>query len=284
MRLLLVVIFLIFPCFSVLSSGEQQQQQQPLPIQSCADQVPWGWPQVIVSNSTGICRHGYVLLHDNSAKIPVWAAYTLTPDHAIGCVKRSNAFAADQSLPQNGRSTPQDYVGTGFDQGHQVPDGDQSWNPLTEHESFIMSNMAPQYPHTNRGNWKFLESSIRAWVYEQNQPYTIYVGPVYNGNDPKIGTNLVTVPHAFFKIVINDTTHQVAGWIFPNISSGGSTTNIVPLRVPVAQIQQITGIQFSYPPNSVELSAGSEWPVDFGAFTKAKQKQCGAYSSSDSAD
>lgn len=269
--------FLIF--FTLFLSplvAKADQQLAPLPLQNCAAQVPWGWPQASIPNSQGICRNGYVLLHDNSAKIPVWVAYTLTPQHAIGCEDRSNAFAADRSLPPTGRSTPTDYVGTGYDQGHQAPDGDMSWNPVVEHESFIMSNIAPQLPGLNRAVWKLLESSIRVWAYELNQPFTIYVGPIYNLNDPRIGNNGVVVPHAFYKIVIDDSTHQVAGWIMPNQQP--LPNDLTKFRASVADIQKLTGVQFLYPPNSVELPVGEEWPVDFGAFTRAKRSACGASS------
>ena len=51
--------------------------------------------------------------------------------------------------------------------------------------------------------------------------------------------------------------------------------------MPIAQIQQTAGVQFAYPPGAVELQPGKEWPVDFGALTKAKRAKCGANASDD---
>jgi endonuclease G len=68
-----------------------------------------------------------------------------------------------------------------------------------------MTNMSPQAGSLNRGIWKLLETSVRGWVVQRNQSYTIYVGGVYDANDPKIGQGVV-VPHGFYKIVVNNQT------------------------------------------------------------------------------
>ena len=112
-----------------------------------------------------ICRGGYILEHNNQAKIPGWVAWTLTPDHVISCLPRDDAFAIDQSLGANS-AKPSDYAGSGYDQGHLANDADMSWDDQVEHESFYMSNMSPQLPSVNRGTWKNLESAARAWVYQ----------------------------------------------------------------------------------------------------------------------
>ena len=98
-----------------------------------------------------------------------------------------------------------------------APDGDLSWNQQVEYESFLMTNMTPQAGSFNRGIWKLLETSVRGWAVQKNQPYTIYVGAIYNAQDKKIG-NGVVVPHGLYKIVINDTTKEVAGWKFPHVT------------------------------------------------------------------
>ena len=245
------------------------------PLAACQIQAPYGFPQ---SNRQGVplCHHAYITFVDPVAKIPEWVVYTLTPDHALGCLPRTNAFAADQSLP--GSATPADYNASGYDKGHLGPDGDMSFDDQAENESFFMTNMSPQLPGLNRGAWKLLETSVRGWAAELRQPYTIYVGDIYGPGDKTIG-NGVVVPHALFKIVINDTTGEVAGWVFPQ--AGGLGNDLTKFRTAVAQIQTLTGIKFGFPPNAKELTAGQEWKIDFGMLTSMKRAKCGPNTSTD---
>lgn len=243
-------------------------QRDPLPKIQCQIHSPWGFPKASQKLNT-ICRQGYFVGYDAQAKIPAFVTYSLTTQHALGCVARSNGFATDRSVV-NG-ATPEDYAGTGYDKGHMSPDGDLSWDQQVEFESFLMTNMSPQLPGLNRGTWKLLETSVRAWSIQLGQPFTIYVGNVYSDQDPRIGKGVI-VPHAFYKIVINNKTLEVAGWWFPHREDLGA--DLTKLRMPVSEIIKKSGVEFKLPPRSKELPIGKEWPVNFGALTKSKQSQC----------
>ena len=262
---------LVLALVTITANAAPQAPAQP--IAACQSQAPYGFPQ---SGRTGValCHHAYITFVDPAAKIPEWVVYTLTPDHALGCLPRTNAFAADASMP--GSATPADYNNTGLDRGHMGPDGDMSFDDQAENESFFMTNMAPQAGSLNRGIWKLLETSIRGWSAQLNQTFTIMVGPIYNAQDPKIGSGVV-VPHGFYKIVINDNTGEVAGWEFPHVKPYPNLGNdLTKFRVSVAQIQQDSGIKFGFPQNAHELAAGKEWVVDYGKLTAMKKAKCGA--------
>ena len=161
------------------------------------------------------------------------------------------------------------------------PDGDLSWDTQVEFESFLMTNMSPQAGSLNRGIWKLLETSVRGWTVQHNQSYTVYVGGMYNAQDPKIGAG-VTVPHGFYKIVINNQTNEIAGWAFPHTKPYPNLGNdLTKFRVPVGQIEIAAGVKYAYPKNAKELQPGQEWPVDFGQLTKAKRQKCGANATDD---
>ena len=248
-------------------------QQPPRPPQACQDQAPWGFPQA-QRQGTPICRKAYATLNDQQAKISIWTVYTLTPDHALGCIARTNAFVADASLPKGQRAEISDYAKSGYDMGHVAPDGDMSWDTQVEFESFLMTNMMPQLPGLNRGIWKLLETSVRGWAVQTNNTFTVYAGPIYGAGDKTIGANNVVVPRAFYKVVVNNNTGAYAGWLFPHAGNQGN--DLTKLRVPVSTIQQQAGIQFPVPPAGKELQPGGEWTVDFGSLTKAKKAKCGA--------
>jgi len=248
-------------------------QRVPASLDSCKAHAPWGLPHV-AGTIQPICRQAYLVGYDAAAKIPRFVMWTLTPSHALGCVARSNAFAADASIP--GGATPQDYAGTNYDKGHMAPDGDQSWDTQVEYESFLMTNMTPQAPALNRGIWKLLETSVRGWSVQLGHDFTTTSGALYDNTDKRIGKGVV-VPHAFYKIVIDDATGQVAGWLFPHTAPYPNLGNdLTKFRKSIAEIEKDAGVKFALPTNAREVAVGKEWPVDFGALTNQKRKLCGA--------
>lgn len=263
---------------SYCSSSNAWTQRDPLPAAQCSVHAVYGAP-IAKKTLTQICRQAYLVGYDADSKIPEYVEWTLTPDHALGCVERSNAFTADNSV--KGGATPDDYTKTGYDKGHMAPDGDQSWDQQVEYESFLMTNMTPQAGSLNRGIWKLLETSFRGWVVQGNTNYTAISGAVYDNTDKKIG-NGVVVPHAFFKVVFNDKTGEYAGWEFPHVAPYPNLGNdLTKFRKPVKDIMTESNIIIMLPKNGKELEIGKEWPVDFGKLTSAKKTKCGANAKDD---
>ena len=247
-------------------------QRPPLPPQACQVHSPYGFAAT-QRPAQPICREAYLVAYDAPVKIPVYVAYTLLPQNALGCWPRTNAFVADRSVPNGAK--PDDYAGTGYDKGHAAPDGDLSWSEIVEYESFLMTNMYPQHGSLNRGIWKLLETSIRGWAVQLNQPYTIYVGAFYGQGDPFIG-NGVIVPSGYYKIVINNATKEIAGWAFPHTKPYQNLGNdLTKFRMMISSIESKAGVKFAYPQGAKEVSPGAEWPVNFGALTNAKRAKCG---------
>jgi len=269
----LLTIFLLL----LAATAQAWTQRQPNPPAACGVHAPYGFPATI--GVQPICRQAYLVGYDAAAKLPKYVTYELLPQNALGCVARTNAFAADQSVA-NG-ATPADYAGTGYDRGHIAPDGDMSWDPQVEFESFLMTNMSPQSGSLNRGAWKLLETSVRGWAVQQNQSFTVMAGNIYGPGDKTIG-NGVVVPHALYKIVIDNQTNAVAGWKFPHVAPYPNLGNdLTKLRMPISQIEQEAGVKFAFPSNAKELAPGQEWAVDFGRLTQAKRAKCGASATDD---
>mgnify|MGYP003340751655 FL=1 len=89
----------------------------------------------------------------------------------------------------------------------------------------------------------------------------------------------VVVPNRYYKIVINQATGEVAGWMFPHTPPYPNLGNdLTKFRAPINGIEQQAGVKFAFPANARELQPGQEWPVDYGALTKAKRAKCGANS------
>jgi len=263
----IIIVVLLF----VAGLAQAWEQRPPLMPHACDVHSPYGFAQTQRA-AQPICREAYLVAYDAPVKIPVYVAYTLLPQNALGCWPRTNAFVVDQSV--QGGARPDDYAGTGYDKGHAAPDGDLSWSQQVEYESFLMTNMYPQAGSLNRGIWKLLETSVRGWTVQLNQPFTIFVGAFYGAGDKRIGNGII-VPHGYYKIVINNTTKEVAGWRFPHVAPYPNLGNDLKVfRIPVSQIQTEAGVIYALPPGYKELNPGQEWPVDFGALTNAKRARC----------
>jgi len=68
-------------------------------------------------------------------------------------VSRTDKFLPDPQLRKDS-DIDDDYVKSGFDRGHLSPAADARCNITHMAESFYFTNMAPQYPGLNRGQWK----------------------------------------------------------------------------------------------------------------------------------
>lgn len=246
-------------------------QTPPKPLASCSAEAPYGFP---ISSKAGLaqCRLAFATVYDPASKLPMWTTWTVTPTEAIGCIPRTNAFVADESVPKDQRATPDDYAGTGYDKGHVAPDGDLSFDQQVEYESFLMTNMMPQSGGLNRGIWKLLETYTRGYAVQRNTTVTVYAGPIYTMSNPTIGKNKVVVPHAFYKILIDNNTKEVLAFIFPHKGGQGNDLDVV--LSTVAEIERQTGIKFPLPKGAVLNKKTKDFPVDFGALTKAKQAKC----------
>jgi endonuclease G, mitochondrial len=151
-------------------------------------------------------RPQYALLYDRTTNTPAWASWQLNASW-LGDGTRP-IFTPDPSLPAGWfKVMPRNYTGSGFDRGHIVPAADRDRTPEDAAAVFYMSNIAPQAPDNNRGPWEKLESYCRTLVKSGKELYII-AGPTGKGgigsagSATTIASNKITVPAAFWKIVV----------------------------------------------------------------------------------
>ena len=242
-----------------------------MPMKECKQHLPFTEPSIRRADTTKICREGYALEHDNKAKIPIWVAYTLSPKRAVGCAARTSDWDAEPSIKPGSRAEPKDYAKSGYDIGHMANNGDMRWSLQVEEESNVLSNAAPQLPSLNRGPWKQLEDQTRAWAIGRNTDILVYVGPIYDTQAPlTIGTNHVTVPDAFYKVLVDQKAKEVLAFIYPaGVTQGAPGA----FRVSLAEVQRKTRINF-YIPAGYNLAPLALWPSDTKSARKTKSVTC----------
>ena len=236
--------------FDKLNAGEQQQTETRVEAPASKEEIK----KTDISSKLEIPidlkgrkeirikRIGYTVSYNNEYKTPYWVAWELKRSETKGDEERMSKFMPDPDLPEP-RADHNDYTNSGYDRGHMAPAADMKWSKQAMEESFYMSNICPQNPNLNRGDWNDLEEKSRQWAKKYGAVY-IACGPIYDTKRPKrIGNNKVAVPHAFYKVIlINDKKNpQAIGFIFPN-SAGHK-----PLKkymVTVDSVEKRTDIDF----------------------------------------
>lgn len=206
---------------------------------SASDHLKYGTPS---TTGTMITRIGYVLLHDNTKKEPLWVSYELTSDRLNGPATRTDNYKADPLLPSGSRAELSDYSGSGYDRGHMCPAADNHFSITAMNECFYLSNMCPQLHALNAGKWESLESQIRTFTQSKGVCWVI-CGPIFSGTASTIGTNHVWVPSAFYKIVVyaHGGGVEVVGFEMPNDST---PNNLSSYMVKIDDIETQTGLDF----------------------------------------
>ena len=210
-------------------------------------------------------RMGYTVSYNSETKLPNWVAWQLDGSRLKGAAKRKNFdFAEDEEVAEP-RATKWDYYSSGYDRGHMCPAGDNKWSEKAMRESFLFTNICPQAPSLNRGDWNEMENACRQWAKEYGKIYVV-CGPIlYKGKHKTIGKNKVTVPEAFFKVVLRmGKSPEAIGFIYKNADGNRPKGDYVNT---VDEVERITGIDFfpSLPDNiekQVEATAHSErWGI-----------------------
>ena len=200
---------------------------------------------------TIIDRPGYALGYIEKHEQPAWVVYKLTRSEVLAkAVKRANRFFEDPEIP-TGSATAADYRRSGYDRGHLAPAADMAFSLQTMKDSFYYSNMSPQRLQFNRGIWKELEEQVRQFAVDEGEIYVV-TGPILpNEKTITIGSNRVTVPSHFYKVVFDLSPPQkMIGFIMPN---NGSKADLRTFAVTVDAVEEATGLDFfSFVPKEIQ--------------------------------
>ncbi len=188
-------------------------------------------------------REGYALGYNEQHKQSAWVTYKLTLHRLQNpVVARTGKFRLDPML-HGKRAALKDYRNSGYDRGHLAPAADMKWSRQAMNESFYISNISPQVPAFNRGIWAKLESQIRSFAIAEQEIFVV-TGPVLPQDTPQltIGSNQVTVPSHYYKVVYDLTPPQkMIAFIIPN---QGSNKSLQDFAVKVDAVESVTGLDF----------------------------------------
>lgn len=225
--LMVCVLAAFGTCLSIFSGTKDDSD---LPI------TPSGTSEIILH------RTGYISSYNKTTRQPNWVAWHLTREHVQGSIRRaSNAWHEDMQVPMP-RVSNYDYKGSGWSRGHMCPAGDNKWSRDAMYETFLYSNVCPQHPRLNSGDWNEIEMACRRWAEKYGDVY-IVCGPIFLRQEHEvIGVSRIPVPEAFFKVVmcLNGTPKGI-GFICRNTDGNRKKDKYVNT---IQQVERITGITF----------------------------------------
>lgn len=216
-----------------------------------------------------IKKYQYTVSYNNSLGTANWVSWHLS-SFWRGPAPRQDNFRIDPDLPDGFfKATTSSYTGSGFDRGHLCPSEDRDRTVEDNSATFLMTNIIPQSPNSNRGAWKVLEDYARKLVDEGKELY-IYAGGYGTGGTGSSGfartvndKGLINVPSHLWKIILvlpdgsndlNRTTAdtRVIAVIIPN-NQTASDKHWGAYRVSVDEVEKATGFDFFAPlPDAIE--------------------------------
>ncbi|TXD82837.1 DNA/RNA non-specific endonuclease [Subsaximicrobium wynnwilliamsii] len=195
------------------------------------------------TSTTGqiVYHDGYTLSYSEANEQAEWVAYELKRSDLSTTNFKRPYFEIDEAV-ETGAAHWRNYKNSGYDRGHLCPAADRKYSQQAHDETFLTSNVSPQLHNFNAGIWNSLEQKVRYWANTYNGVYVV-TGGVLKGNLKSIGTEKVSVPNQFFKIVIdyNSGNPKMIAFLMPHENSNLPLYTFV---VSVDSIETLTGIDF----------------------------------------
>lgn len=257
--------FWLFNQFSGKKEGHPMDTQSPIEQthsrpRPTVSKVP---DELVPQSSSELVRHTwYVLGYAEDHEQAEWVAYELTRENLNNRVaERSNMFRPDPDV-RTESATPRDYTGSGYDKGHLCPAADMAFDQTAMDESFLMSNISPQEAAFNMGIWRELEELARDWSRKFGRLYVV-TGPVLTlPGKGQIGFSKVTVPAAYYKILLAPEQEQAIAFLIPNQISDRP---VMEYACNIDKVEKVTSIDF-FPRFRREVGDAIEANLDKGAW------------------
>lgn len=178
--------------------------------------APFGLPKSKNKHIIILYSKGYICGYDTVYHVPIWVQYKMWSNKEWNeNLTREDCFRPDPRLPAHLQISHAHYTHSGFDRGHIKPANDAKLNETEHFNSFVMSNMAPQYPSMNRQEWMTIEAYLNGHsrLDSVKQAYMV-TGSIVDEN-PELVSDKIAVPSWFYKIYFfqgqSSNWHQ---WVF----------------------------------------------------------------------
>jgi len=208
-----------------------------------------------------LVQQNWISGYDPALHMPVWVMYRLSADDLSIRRHRTQCFRPDPrlSLAQGG-SDCASYRHSGMDRGHMVPSADMTRSEQAMVNSYVFSNIAPQYAGFNRNIWRELETRVRAMARRDGLIYVI-TGAIfdYDGDGKPDAAASVPLSHSragqvhpaiashFYKVVLQraGARPRITAWLLKHekrdVAHKEAARLLDAARVPLTTIEAMSG-------------------------------------------
>lgn len=203
--------------------------------------------------------HEIILLSLNKkTKFADWVAYKIKADDLKG-PERPRNWKKDPHVSDQLTLIPSDYRPLSkepysFDRGHQAPLASFKNHPKWYRLNYL-SNITPQKKYLNRGPWKRLESKEREMARTSSEVYVL-TGPYYHRDRHMRGPSSkrinYLIPSGYWKMISLKKENKIKTIGFMFSQETGSHASLCHHVVPIAKIEDMSGLKFFNDPLFVE--------------------------------
>jgi endonuclease G len=131
-------------------------------------------------------------------------------------IKKRPRFYEDRNLPKKYRTKYSDYTHSGFDRGHSgANDASFDYSLKAQKSTYVMSQIVPQYPKTNRKSYLKVEKYERKIASKLGMVHSLTLNE-FEENPKRIGRSKLAVPSGTFKIYWNNDKEFKKCFYIPN--------------------------------------------------------------------
>ena len=178
-----------------------------------------------------------------------WTCYQLYAGNMQSNVDRTNAFADDTEIPAAYRSHESDYKGSGYSKGHLCPSADRLCSEEQNRQTFLMSNMQPQWQNHNGMLWERLEGKVRTWASDCDTLYVVKAATIRSDQvySNKVN-NRLPVPKYFYMALLaynkKNNSYQAMGLWTEHNNDKNTNKNYGDYAISIDKLEELTGIDF----------------------------------------
>ena len=228
----------------------------------------------VESDSDNILRYQHFsLVQHAKRRLPLFAAVNVDVSRAKQ-LKRKASWRLDPRITRDAQTGNELYKGSSIDRGHMVRRKYVGWGELEaaqrgELDTFHYTNCVPRHDCLNQRHWMGLEDYILESVKSRGFKASIFTGPIFRKDDPKLrGREDVAIPREFWKIIvmIDDKTGLLIatgfvlsyGRMVRSIAEGFVYGRYKTYQVPIVCIAEETGLGFDHLAKSDNFASALE--------------------------
>ena len=204
-------------------------------------------------------------------KVARWVAYQLHDGNSLKNVERTDNFRPDTAIPYAYRAQNWMYDKTAFCRGHLCPSMARQCSEEQNAQTFLLSNIVPQYPKHNTSIWKRVENIIDKKLNTSAFRDTLYI---VKGIDVQTSTRVILgyedlfFPTSFYcaALCLKDGQYKALGFLTPHENTRTWSPRWRDLLMSIDDLEEAVGQDFFCNlPDSIETAIEADFsPEDWG--------------------